>query len=161
MVENPFNHPHKFRATATPVLVMMNWNQTTRSVLTVNVFFFLLGGGAADSGVVWYLSFEPLANGELVRLLACSSSESISSCRRRRALFASTFGDSQFDIEFGSIFDTPNFTLPINDCVSHKWRAKKRRRRSTTFYRIAYKRIFILHYINNCLATERFFIVQS
>lgn len=85
----------------------------------MNVFFFLLGGGAAPSGVVRCLSFDPLANGELVRLLACSSSESISSCRRRRALFASTFGDSHFDNEFGSIFDTPNFILPINDCVSN------------------------------------------
>lgn len=31
-------------------------------------------------------------------------------------MFASTFGDSHFDIEFGSIFDTPNFILPMKDC---------------------------------------------
>lgn len=83
--------------------------------LTVNVFFFLLGGGAPSCGVAWYLSSNVLTNGELV-LFAFSSSESISSCRRRRAVFASTLGDSHFDNEFGSIFDTPNFIFPMNDC---------------------------------------------
>lgn len=84
-------------------------------MLTVNIFFFLLGGGAPNCGVVWYLSSDTLANGELFRL-AFSSSESISSCRRRRAVLTSTFGDSHFDNEFGNILDTPNFIFPKNDC---------------------------------------------
>lgn len=85
-------------------------------LLTVYVFIRLLGGCAANSDVIRCLSFDALANGELFRLV-CSSSESSSSCRRRRALFASTFGDSHFDNEFGNIFDTPNFILPMKDCI--------------------------------------------
>lgn len=35
-------------------------------------------------------------------------------------MFASTFGDSHFDREFGSIFDTPNFILPMKDCGEYR-----------------------------------------
>lgn len=93
--------------------------------LTVNVLIRLLGGGTVTSGGVRYLLSDTLDDNARLCLFACSSSESISSCRRRRALFASTFGDSHFDNEFGNIFDTPNFILPINDCVHNKIEGKK------------------------------------
>lgn len=134
-------------------LQQAKWYQTI-FVLTVNVFFFLLGGGAVNSVVGWYLSFEPLANGELVRF-AWSSSESISSCRRRRALFGSTFGDSHFgNNEFDSIFDTPTFILPIKDCggTSTKWKEKKKK---TIWIKKADNAFFVLHYINKFLPPER------
>ena len=82
-------------------------------LLTDKSFFFFAGGDELSTDLLLFWMGD--VAGELEPLVS-SSSDSKSSRRRLRLLFPSTFGDSQFDSEFGSIFDTWVRTYPIIDC---------------------------------------------